>query len=997
MPLLHELLRLTQPSRPFLGRITGAHWSPLRDRSSVTGGVSAYELELEGKAGEILRRSERSRSPGILHAAGVATLLLGRPTDAVTRLESATRAASTDASIWSDLAAARLALATTRNEPQELPSALAAADHALRLDPRSPAARFNRALVLTQLGLRNEACDAWRSTLHDERDREWAAEARTNLDALSSSDDPPIVADLEQALDHGDLMALLGRRHEEVRAVTESVLVTGWADAFLAGNEVDASRRLAQLRAVADAIATNGDRYLHDIVLEIKQRNSPRELARALIAYRTSRFHYRDQFPDTDTELLGVANQFRQLHSPMTHIAAYYAASAAFERNRRERTREILERLLTEIDEVRYPTLAAASHKLLGMYYAFRGLWSKSLVHLERGRELYALHTEPNGAAFTSAIIGEVYDRVGQFDLGWRHRTAALRVLGATAPGERSVAVLAGAVHAEILRGQYENALSLASIARKQATRVCDPLLASELLVSEARAMLIARGASAAAQVIARGKAAARQIADPFKRQRVVAELAVAEGEIALRTNPHRTVALVTSAIEFYEDKDFRMFLPPSYLDRGRAHRATGNRAAALADLQAGLAELERQRENVAPDIRTTIFDTVPDLVAETVDLLLLAKREKEAYSVVERARARTLTEALGIPRRAGGEAAVEAIAASLPPHAVLIEYALLPRGIAAFCISRGGMKVVRFDINREVLRRHVDDLGVAIDSRETIGDVRRLASTLYTELIEPLEPQLGDAETLYVVPDRFLYATPFAALFDENRGEYLIQRRRIVIAPSGAFLLRRTRAGLATSPALIVSDPTDLRAGNWLPAARREAAAIARLYPGSLVLEGRNATIDRFVVAARRSALIHYAGHAGSDDGAGGFLPLAGVGNRDGRFDATSVSRLALRHTNLVVLSACATMRGSASRVEGMPSISRAFLTAGAPTVVGMLWEVEDETAAPLLLSFHQMLVRHRSASAALQAAQCALIHSPDAAVRHPASWAGAVVLGVD
>lgn len=994
IPLLSDLLRLTPASRSFAARISGAPWTPFHDRASTK---SASDLEMEGKAGEILLESERSRTPALVHAAGVANLLIGRPADAVMRLERATRATPADAASWSDLAAARLSFAIARKASQELPAALAAADHALRIDPRSPAARFNRALVLTHLGLRNEAREAWRSSIREEPDPQWAAEARTNLGALSPPDRRPIVAELSQALDRGNLEPLMESRREEVRSVGESVLITEWADAFLAGREPDASRRLSQLRVVADAVAENGDRYLDDIVSHIERSRSRRALAAALIDYRRARFHYRDQHPDSDAELLRTADRFRQLHSPMAHVAAYFAASAAYERNDRERTREILERLLSEIDDARYPTLAAISRKLLGMYYGFRGMWSKSLVHLERGRELCAAHGEPTAAAFTGAIVGEVYDRIGQFDLGWHHRTAALRVLSLTEPDERSVAVLAGAVHAEIMRGQYENALSLAAIAEKQATRVRDPLLASELLVSEARAMLITRGAPAARETAARGYAIARQITDPDKRQRVIAELAVAEGEIELRTNPRRAVTLISGAIEFYEANGFRMLLPPAYLDRGRAHRAAGDRAAALADLQAGLAEIERQRENVAPDVRMTIFDTIPDLIAETVDLLLLAHRETDAYNVVERARARTLIEALGIPRSAGGQAALEAVVASLPANAVLVEYALLPRGVAAFCVSARGMTVVRLDTDPDTLRRHVDELTVAVDTRQPIDDVQRLASALYSELIEPLEPQLAGAEVLYIVPDRFLYATPFTALFDGKRGEYLIQGRRIIIAPSGAFLLRRPRARLTTSPALIVSDPTDDRTGNWLPAARREAAAIRQLYPGSLLLEGSEATIERFVETAPRSALIHYAGHAGRDDGAGGFLPLARAGDTDGRFDATSISRLELRHTNLVVLSACATMRGSSSRVEGMPSISRAFLTAGVPTVVGMLWEIEDETAAPLLLSFHRMLLHHTSASAALQAAQRELLRSPDATTRHPASWAAAVVLGVD
>jgi CHAT domain-containing protein len=161
--------------------------------------------------------------------------------------------------------------------------------------------------------------------------------------------------------------------------------------------------------------------------------------------------------------------------------------------------------------------------------------------------------------------------------------------------------------------------------------------------------------------------------------------------------------------------------------------------------------------------------------------------------------------------------------------------------------------------------------------------------------------------------------------------------------------------------------------------------------------LVGRDATIARFVAAAPQSALIHYSGHAQSDDTAGGFLPLAPTAQSDGRLDATAISRLPLHRTSLVILSACATMRGDVSRVEGMPSLSRAFLNAGAGAVVGMLWEVDEETTAALLAPFHRRVRDGMSPSQALQEAQLEMIHSDRADLRHPATWSAAAFLGND
>src|SRR5205823_6491983 len=98
--------------------------------------------------------------------------------------------------------------------------------------------------------------------------------------------------------------------------------------------------------------------------------------------------------------------------------------------------------------------------------------------------------------------------------------------------------------------------------------------------------------------------------------------------------------------------------------------------------------------------------------------------------------------------------------------------------------------------------------------------------------------------------------------------------------------------------------------------AARGAAGRISRLFGAPPPLIGPNATRERFVAAAPKSALISYAGHAHSDDTAGGFLPLARSRDTDGHLDATAISRLSLQGTTLVVLSACSTMRGDVSRV---------------------------------------------------------------------------------
>ena len=96
----------------------------------------------------------------------------------------------------------------------------------------------------------------------------------------------------------------------------------------------------------------------------------------------------------------------------------------------------------------------------------------------------------------------------------------------------------------------------------------------------------------------------------------------------------------------------------------------------------------------------------------------------------------------------------------------------------------------------------------------------------------------------------------------------------------------------------------------------------------------------------------------------------------------------------NLVVLSGCHTANGREIPGEGLEGLSRAFF-AGARSVVGSLWSVEDRETSLLMEKFYGNLIREKlSPAGAFRRAQLATAKVASTSVA-PYYWAGFTVQG--
>jgi CHAT domain-containing protein len=110
-----------------------------------------------------------------------------------------------------------------------------------------------------------------------------------------------------------------------------------------------------------------------------------------------------------------------------------------------------------------------------------------------------------------------------------------------------------------------------------------------------------------------------------------------------------------------------------------------------------------------------------------------------------------------------------------------------------------------------------------------------------------------------------------------------------------------------------------------------------------------------------------------------------------DGILTAEDVSGLDLLTTDLVVLSACDTGRGEVRTGEGVFGLRRAFVLAGAKTLVMSLWSVPDEQTQELMENFYRRILSGQPRIEALREAQLTM----KAKYHYPYCWGAFICQG--
>jgi len=366
---------------------------------------------------------------------------------------------------------------------------------------------------------------------------------------------------------------------------------------------------------------------------------------------------------------------------------------------------------------------------------------------------------------------------------------------------------------------------------------------------------------------------------------------------------------------------------------------------------------------------------------------------------------------------------------AALPPDAALFSFHLGDPDSWLWTVDPTGITLYRLPARTEI-DAWAERFSHAI--RENDPDLTAAGASLFGRLFGQVPSRVTRHRRWFLSLDQALFDVPMAALVEGHGAAqaYLAEHHVIQVIPGARLWLDsvsrrrrrfeptflgigdaiyntadpRSHAVPSTRPSslfnLFAADRPGVGAASILPrlvASAPELAACARAWQGRhTLLEGEDASRGRLVEELRHNpAVIHFATHFVTSGQSSSYLTFEGSQTRsqDGAVALIALSLNQAGETEtltapeitqwpvaaeLVTLSGCRSAGSVTLPGAGLLGLTRAWLAAGARSVVGSLWDMPDESGA-LFTALYRNLSPPRSTdpASALDSAQREMIRA--------------------
>lgn len=282
--------------------------------------------------------------------------------------------------------------------------------------------------------------------------------------------------------------------------------------------------------------------------------------------------------------------------------------------------------------------------------------------------------------------------------------------------------------------------------------------------------------------------------------------------------------------------------------------------------------------------------------------------------------------------------------------------------------VNKNNFLVDRIELNednKEIILKTYEALHVK-RSRHIAFTGKKEAKKLYQLLIEPYKEYFRTTDQILLTSGGLLSYIPFDLLIDRNN-KYLIESYQICNTLSAKEWLRSIEKDreidmenvLAMAPftSLKFNDQQFFRNSSKLSELPHTIKEIRPICQTPIL--NRDATKEYFINNVSDYPIIHLATHARINTNKPEYSHILFYPepHRESRLFAHEIASMDLPNTHIISLSACQTGDGQWREGEGIVSLARAFIYAGASNTLMSMWIADDEATAFIFQKFYHYI----------------------------------------